>query len=180
MKRYSLFSFLVIIIFLSACAASVESEQKSWERNLKQIEELASKYPAYGELLVSEQEKAQKVMDEAKGISDEEKKIEKMKEANDIVEAQFIQDLVAIEYKIDGVQKQIDKAYEMKFSKSDLSKVESAIEDATETLLKAEEILDEGGSSVDVVSTPLRDITGELITAESNIKRYTKKKKKKK
>lgn len=180
MNKYYLFSFLAIVILLASCAASVESEQKSWERNIKQLEDLSSKYPAYGELLMSEQERAQKVMDEAKEISDEEKKIEKMKEANDIVEAQFIQDLAAIEYKIEGVQKQIDKAYEMKFSSSDLTKVESAIEDATETLLKAEDILDEGGSSVDVVSSPLRDITGELITVESNIKRYTKKKKKKK
>ena len=169
------FNVLISLLFLNACSSSVNSEQKRWERNLQQISNLKTKYPAFASLLAVKLEEAQKIADEAKGISDEKQKIEKIAQANQILEVQFVQDLVAIEYKIGNVQKEMDNLAKKKFSKSSLNKVREGIQKASGLLMEVKNHLRQGGSENQVAEF-LRKDTGELISMAGKMRTLAKSK----
>ena len=176
MKRLFL---LALVAIISYSCASVEGEIENWAENQKKVEELAGKYPSFASLLKSEAERAAKVKAEADGISDADKKLEKLEEANDIIYSQMARDLSAIQGKIDNVNKEIDKAMSMKFPSSKINSVNRALEGGRKTIGEAEAIIAAGGTDLASVSQKLRDVTGDLITAAGNISRLTKKPKKK-
>ena len=177
MKKLSVFFLMALVFF--ACS-SIEGEQEAWAKQVKKVKELSLTYPAFAQYLQFDLKKAEKVKAEADAISDENAKLEKLSEANEVLNSQLIRDLAAIQFKIDRVNKLIKQVSNKKFSSTEIQSVERAIEKGRNEVNKAERLLANGSTTTKDAETALRETTGNLISAAGAIQRYTKTKKKKK
>jgi rubrerythrin len=95
MKKIALFLVLILAIFAS-CKKTVESEKRSWDINLKETTELKFEYPSFTNVLNEQIKTAETAMNEALTISDEKLKIQKMADANNLLNAVFVRNLKEI------------------------------------------------------------------------------------
>lgn len=104
MKR-TLFLLLIIAITVSSCKKTVESEQKSWESNLRRANQLAVEFPNFAILIKEQIDIAQKIMNDSSAITDEKAKIDKMAEANVQIMKGFVRNLEDIKDKKASINK---------------------------------------------------------------------------
>jgi len=95
MKKIALF-IVLSLVFLASCKKTVESEKKSWDINLREANELKYEYPSFTNVINDQIKIAETAMNEALAIVDEKMKIEKMADANNLLNAAFIRNLKEI------------------------------------------------------------------------------------
>ncbi|KOY87258.1 hypothetical protein AD998_14855 [bacterium 336/3] len=174
MRKFS-FLFLVSLILLNACKSSVDSEQRTWKNNVQNLEKLKTQYPSLAKILDTKLQDAQKVYKEAEGISDEKQKMEKMGEANKVLDTQFIRDLSSVEYKIKSIEKEMEKISKKKFSKSSLSKVNDGMQKASSLISSVKNHLSQSADETTLAGILRTDI-GDLISMESKLRTLAKSK----
>ncbi|MCU0440186.1 MAG: hypothetical protein MUC49_20040 [Raineya sp.] len=173
--RKFIFLFVVGLLFLNACKSSVESEQRTWKNSVQNIEKLKTQYPSLAKILDVKLQDAQKIYKEAEGISDEKQKMDKMAEANKVLDNQFIRDLSSIEYKIKGIEKEMEKISKKKFSKASLSKINDGMQKASDLISSVKNHLSQSADETALAGI-LRTDVGDLISMESKLRTLAKSK----
>jgi hypothetical protein len=171
MKKWSL--ILVAFLFLvNACGPSVEGESKAWEENLKAMEKAKTDYPAFASEIDAKVTQAKALWDAAAGISNEEEKAKKMAEANNLLGAGCLGNLVDMNDKIKEVEDAIDKVESARKGKEgeDRTYAEDALLDANNAITAAKESFNNGRcADVERAFTKLGTVVTDLNTAVTKI-----------
>ena len=149
MRKLSIIFLALITFVVYSCAPSVEGESKSWDSNVKQLKKMQTDFPAYAEMIKAKLSEAEKVFKSAEGISDEEAKAEKMREANNILSTGCVGNLKNMLSKIDDVERKKSELRKAAKSNSDMNYAESVIDDAKSAIKKAEKVLNKKADDLD-------------------------------
>ncbi len=128
------FILLVAIIAINACGPTVESSNEDWTKNQDAISKLKTEYPVFATLIDKKLKEAKAVWKESEGISDEDKKLDKMVEANNILNSGTVGNLRNMKSKISSLKSKKDKLQRMDFNSY---KLESRTNDAFYSVKKA-------------------------------------------
>ena len=169
---------------LNACGPTLESSNEDWERNKKAMAQLKTDYAAFTPLIDQKLEEAQKAWDAAKGISDEEKKLDKMVEANQTLSGGSIGNLRSIKDKISGLKTKKESLMKLDVASYKLEdRTQDAFEAVKKAIKKAEKVMymtkdefsiDEAPGKLDRAFSGLTDaykeveIIIDLINKENN------------
>ena len=129
-----IFILLVTIIAINACGPTVESSNEDWTKNQEAIKKLKTEYPVFATLIDQKLEAAKAIWKESEGISDEDKKLDKMVEANRLLSSGTIGNLRNIKSKVSDLKSKKNSLLEMDFSSY---KLESRTDDAVDAVKKA-------------------------------------------
>ncbi len=135
-------ALMMVVGLFSSCAKTVEGQQNLWTSNINMLKQLSSEYRMFANDIAVQKQKAEAKWKEAEGISDEEKKIDKMSEANNLASNPF-KYLRDMKGKIKDAKETIKRAYrdrniDRRECDRKADRVEDAIEDAQECLMKGE------------------------------------------
>ncbi len=136
-------AFLIVFALFFAfigCKQTTESEGNAWKNNVESVKSLAIDYPNYKPFLEAQIKAAQKVMEAAKGISDEEKKIEKMSDANELINKGIVGELKKIKATTSDLKTTINSATGTKFGESE-STAKRILQEANDAILESQKIL---------------------------------------
>lgn len=148
-----IFGFIVLSIFLiNACGPTLESSQKSWNSNLKAIEKLKSEYPVFTPFIDQKLADAKKVWEQAQGISDEETKLDKMVEANNILSGGSIGNLRNMKSKMKELKREEENILKQQIDSTLIEKANTARRNARQAIEKAERLLAMSQSEFDINS----------------------------
>jgi hypothetical protein len=151
MKRF--LGFMVMSIFLiNACGPTLESSQKSWNSNLKAVEKLKSEYPVFTPFIEQKLSEAKKVWDEAQGISDEEAKLDKMVDANNILSGGSMGNLRSMKSKIKELKREEENILKQQIDSSLTEKANTARRNTQQAIRKAESVLSMSASEFDLAN----------------------------
>jgi len=107
---------LVAIIAINACGPTLESSKEAWTKNQDAVSKLKKEYPVFATLIDKKHEEAKSVWKEAEGISDENKKIEKMSSANSLLSSGVMGNLRNMKDKMSSLKSKKDKLQRMDFN----------------------------------------------------------------
>lgn len=149
MKKLSVLFIAFIALAIYSCSPSVEGETKSWDSNVQQLKKMKSDYPAYADMISTKMAEAEKIFKSAEGISDEDAKAEKMREANNILSTGCVGNLKNMLSKIDDVDRKKSELRKAAKTQSDMKYAESVIDDAKSAVKKAEKVLNKNAADLD-------------------------------
>ncbi len=109
MKRISLLLMFAVAVFFIACGPSVDGEKESWASNKKNLTKIKTDHSFYAKIIDEKIKEAEKIWKEAEGISDEDKKAEKMQKANDLLENGCVGNLNGMKGEISRVETKIEE-----------------------------------------------------------------------
>jgi hypothetical protein len=165
-------SLIIILIFtVSACKKTIESEQKSWERNKDRANQLTFQYPNFSQLIKEQVAAAELIMNEVSSITDEKAKISKMAEANAQIMKGFVRNLEDINSVKTDIRKKAIEAKGLKALYNEMAMINHAISASERTIMEADlRIKTEVKTRAEADS-----LTGLILTdlknAESNLDR---------
>ncbi len=180
-----LLSLLVIALFATyACGPSLESENENWTKNLDAMNSLKTEYPVYATFIDQKTAEAKKIWDEASSISNEEKKLDKMVAANDLLEDNTIGNLRNMKDKISSLKSKKESLLGMKTpnyqveqrAKNAFVTVENALRNADKViyLTNEEYRIEEVPGNIDRAWTSLKDAYKEVEIIIDNINKENK------
>ncbi len=142
-------------------------ETKNWDRNLEQLKKMQTDYPAYADMIKAKIGEAEKVYDEASSISDEDKKADKMRDANNILNQGCIGNLKNMNAKIDELKNKKKELKNMLQGRpeSDIEFAKLIIDDSKDAVKKAEKVLTKKAEKLD--SNPCIKIESAFKELES-------------
>ena len=151
MKKLKLLLIVTLLFTVYSCGPSVEGETKNWDRNLEQLKKMQTDYPAYADMIKTKISEAENVYDEATSISDEDKKADKMRDANNMLNQGCVGNLKNMNSKIEDIK---DKKKELKNMlqgrpESDIKYAELIIDDSKDAVKKAEKVLNKKAEKLD-------------------------------
>ena len=179
MKRLFLLFITVLFFTVYSCGPSIEGETKNWDRNIQQLEKMQKDYPAYADMIKAKIEEAENIYDKATGISDEEAKAKKMREANNLLNSGCIGNLKNMSSKIDDVKekkKELKKILKDK-SKSDIKYAELIMDDSKSAIKKAEKVLNKKAENLDAnpclkIESAYKDLEAAYKDIEETISNF--------
>ncbi len=147
------FILVAFLFLINACGPSIEGETKAWDKNVKAMATAKTDFPEFAETIDKKLVEAKALWEEAKGITEEEAKAEKMAAANNLLSGGCVGNLVGMKSKIKDVDRKIDEVSKLRKGKKGENKryAEDAIEDAEKAIKKAKKSL-KSGSCDDVES----------------------------
>lgn len=165
------------ILLLWACGPGVDSERKNWKKNKKDLNQFKSTYPAYASLINSKLAEADIVWNNAESISKEEKKAEKMADANRLLTTGCVGSLKNMKSQIRSVETKVKEvirkqAIAMKGKKF----ADEKIEDARDAVKSAEKVLASNKSCAKIQST-YKDLQNAVVDLNRAITRMSAKNK---
>lgn len=140
------------IFLINACGPTLESSQKSWNSNLKAVEKLKSEYPVFTPFIEQKLSEAKKVWDEAQGISDEEAKLDKMVDANNILSGGSMGNLRSMKSKIKELKREEENILKQQIDSSLTEKANTARRNTQQAIRKAESVLSMSASEFDLAN----------------------------
>jgi len=141
MKKFGLL-LAGLLLFIYACGPSVEGEKKAWEKTQSTVTQLKSQYPAYAQLIDAKYKLAQKAWEDAKSISDEDKKADKMAEANNYIRKGAVGTLNSLKSNLDNLHRQKDALMKkVAPAESFNNRINLAIQDANTAIDQGEKAL---------------------------------------
>jgi len=162
----------------------MEGQTKDWTQNKERAGELRVDHPNFKAALDVEQKKAEAIWEEAGKLSDEEKKAEKMKEANSDF-GDFLRRLGEVKSRTDSLEKNIIKLNGMTIPKSKsgertraLEKARLAVSEVTAEVGKLQPA--DGASARKAIDPHISRLLRANSDLEKTIKSMSPKKKKKK
>lgn len=165
---------IVVVFFVAACGANIEREQKKWTDNEQLKTDLSNKWPALKTVIDSNFAQAKKLMDEASALSDEGKKAEKMKAANERASA-LLNKLRQVRDRLDSTTKQLKKLASVKVPVTKAQKKLNIITQSTQTIAEINQMMNTSASTTEQDTINLAsNAISKLITTSGNIKRFEK------
>ena len=139
------------IVLIYACGPTLESSQKSWDNNLKAIEKLKAELPVFTLFIEQKLADAKKAWNEAKSISDEEARLNKMVEANNILSGGTLGNLRNMKNKIAEVKKKEGDILKQNIPDTNLlARADKARLNAQTAVQKAQDLLSISQAEFDV------------------------------
>jgi hypothetical protein len=141
MKKLS--TLLIISIFLiNACGPTLESSNDNWKDNQAAMVQLKSEFSVFAPLIDQKLEEAKKVWNAAQSISDEEKKLDKMVEANNILSSGAIGNLRNMKREISKLKSEKEGLMKLNANSYQLEeKATNATRTVKEAIANAEKVL---------------------------------------
>ncbi|MBN1251700.1 MAG: hypothetical protein JXR51_00785 [Bacteroidales bacterium] len=137
-----IYILLVALFALNSCGPTLESSKEDWTKNQEAITKLKAEYPVYATLIDQKLEAAKAIWTESEGISDEEKKVDKMEEANKLLSAGTVGNLRNIKQKVTDLKATKDKLLTMDFNSYKLeNRTEDAVDEVKKAIKKAEAVI---------------------------------------
>ncbi len=173
MKKISIILLLLLATF--ACKKTVEGETEDWQANKTRLKKLKASYPSFTNVLDKELQDAETKWKEAKNISKEADKIKKMAEANYTFNQGFVYELGSLETKLENLNRNSKElsssitAKNVKLNKNELKIVIDINDEAKETLLQVEKLLNKGAKSENSAYQSIKDANNNLRIAEQKI-----------
>ena len=169
MKKYSLVIILIALATFVSCKKSVEGENKQWEYAVKELNDLKITYRNFAPAIDLLIQKAEGIKKEADGISDEQKKIAKLSEANNVLSHEFVNDLKSFADK----KKQLnDNILKLETSPKDENLKQSAltvVSEARMLLRSIDEQLAANVSTVEDATSITRKVSGNFKQVSDNV-----------
>ena len=137
MKHRSLFLLLYLFTIIS-CNKAIDTEQKTWDINLKTASRLVSEYPNFGRVITEQIKSAEIVMDEAKKIPDERARLSRMADANAILRCFFIRNLDEIGPLMESIKTKSTELRGMKLAAEEITGANHALSAGEEALSATE------------------------------------------
>ena len=173
---------LTVLSFgLYTCGPSVEGESKAWTKNTEKLEKLAQQYPAFATDIEEQIAEAEKIYEQSKSATDEDKQAAKMREANDILNSGCVGNLKNTDDLIKSIQ---DKSEDLRkvrqgLPETDIRYADIVIKDAESSVNKMKEFLSEtskeySGNACDDLKSHYQNLEirfEDLKTAVTNLKR---------
>jgi DNA repair exonuclease SbcCD ATPase subunit len=174
------FTLILIAVFaLNACGPSLESENENWKRNVDAAAGLKAEYPVYKPLIEMKVGEATKLWDEAASISNEDQKLKKMVEANDILEKGCIGNLMNMKSKISDLKSKKESLMALKTPNYQLEqRAQNAFETVEDAIKKADKVIymvpddfnvDEASVKIDKAWNAINDAYKEVEIIIENI-----------
>ena len=167
-----IFILLVAIIAINACGPTVESSNEDWTKNQEAVNKLKTEYPVFVTLIDKKLEEAKAAWKAAEGISDEDKKLDKMVEANNILGSGTIGNLRNMKSEISSLKSRKDKLQRMDFNSYKLeNRTEDAIRSVKLAIDEAEKVInmtsekyamETAKTQIDMAFTSLKDAYKEV------------------
>jgi len=130
------------IFIINACGPTLESSNENWTKNQEAMTKLKADYAVFTPLIDQKLEDAKKVWDVAQGISNEEEKLDKMVEANNILSGGAIGNLRNMKSKISDLKTKKENLMKMKVSSYQLEeRTQEAFETVKKAIKKAEKVI---------------------------------------
>ncbi len=170
MKKIALLATALLFLTV-ACKKTVESETKTWARNLKNIEKLAYEYSNFKTSLQEVKKKAEVIMKSAEAITKEEDKLKKMEEANQAINALFVRNLGDIKSKIQSLKDKVVDARGLKMEMNERYSVKRAISDADRAIMDAQDKIQQSVDSIIQAETLTEMVISDLKSALSGLDR---------
>jgi hypothetical protein len=164
---------IVLAIFLAAaCGNTVEDQKTAWESNKTTVENYVSKYPYLAEKINAQYTKAKESMESANQISDEKKRIKAMKNANSICLDGAIEETRRFEREIESIKNRIASIKEGVKSSEFSQKTAFLLEEANNSLTKAEAAISSKYTSADSALTIFAKELRNLESLERGLDRH--------
>ena len=167
-----IYILLVALFALNSCGPTVESSNEDWAKNQEAMTKLKTEYPVFASLIDQKLEAAKAVWKESEGISDEEKKLDKMVEANRLLSGGSIGNLRNMKSKVSNLKSKKEKLLKMDFNSYKLeNRTEDAVDEVKKALKKADKVIymtpdeyniDEASGKIDKAFTKLTDAYKEI------------------
>jgi DNA repair exonuclease SbcCD ATPase subunit len=157
MKTKFTILFLIFAFVFGNCKPNSKSQIQQWESNQKEFAEATTTYPNFKALLDAKMNNAKAIWGEAEKLTNEEEKVQKMKEANEKLN-ELLNQFTQIKYKLEGILKSIDKIDDKKLN----SKKDKIRDDAIEEGQKAIALVKEKMSA----AAPTNDEEAVAVTKE--------------
>lgn len=158
-----------VLLFAGACKKSVEGETKSWDSNVQTVKTLMSKYPGFKTPLESALTSATKVMDDAKALTDEEAKIQKMSEANGILNSGWVSDLNKVDDWKKSLRDQVSKVNTGTLDEGDRIAADFAVKNADRALNSVDRTLQSGAQDEATAASVLKSLKSEIDAATKDL-----------
>jgi len=141
MRKLSI--LLIISIFtINACGPTLESSNDDWKSNQDAMVQLKSNYPVFTPLIDQKLDEAKTVWEASQGISDEEKKLDKMVEANSILSSGAIGSLRNMKSKISSLKSKKEGLMKLSANSYQLEeKASNATRTVKDAIVNAEKVL---------------------------------------
>lgn len=137
MKKIALFLILSLVLSLS-CKKTVESEKKSWDINLREANELKYEYPSFTNVINDQIKIAETAMNDALAVTDEKMKIQKMSDANSLLNATFVRNLKEIKSLKYSLRTKSTEARGLKVEYSEMMSTNQALADSERIVYDSE------------------------------------------
>ena len=176
MKILNLTLLIASLFLLIACGKpTAESATKSWEVNIKKVDELKLKYPNFKGALEETQTAATKEWSAAQTVEEEEAKIAAMVEANQTLRSNYIRKLGMLDQQMEDLKDQIAEASQTEgATTADLEAIKSAKNEANITLTRVEQMVMNTTVNTAAEAEPiLKEADKQLRKAEERIKKIT-------
>ena len=170
MKKIALF-LVLSIVFLASCKKTVESEKRSWDVNLREANELKYEYPSFTNVISEQIKIAETAMNETQTIADEKMKIQKMAEANGLLNITFIRNLKEIKSLKYGIRTKSTEARGLKFEYNEMMSSNQVIADGERAIYESDMKLKNVISNRTDADALSGLVLSDLKTAVSNLDR---------
>jgi len=168
--RTFLVTALGAALVLVACKHTVEGENKTWDSNVKRINELTAIYPGFAPALHEQQKRAEDAMSAAQAISNAEEAAKKMAEANSLAAQGFVSTLGQLDSRTRQLREKLITANGDATPGGDAA-ARIAADDAQRILRNIDDALKTGAPTADAASAMLGKMDRDLASANSNIDR---------
>lgn len=158
-----------------SCGPSVDGESKNWTNNLSSLKQLKTTYPAFATVIDEKILEATKIYEAASGISDEEKKADAMRNANNNLTTGCVGNLMNVETKFSELKKKQQelKALIPELTQSDIAYVEMVLEDLDRSIKKTKKVLKDKKKSSSICAD-FEEKYSDMISYEEDIDRAIK------
>jgi transcriptional regulator with GAF, ATPase, and Fis domain len=175
MKKTALILIVCLTIFAS-CKKTVESEKKSWDVNISVANQLIHEFPSFANAIREQIRAAETVMNQSQSISDEKMKIQKMADANVLLNSGFVGNLKEIKSLKQTVRTKTVEARGLKFEgysemMSSNQAISSAEKSVSEADIKLRGIVNTKADADALSSIVLTDLKGAVAGLDSVISR---------
>ena len=174
MKKLSLLLIMSLVLFAS-CKKSIESEKRAWDVNLREANEQKYEYPSFANVINEQIKTAETAMNETQTIADEKLKIQKMAEANSLLNITFMRNLKEIKTLKFGIRTKSSEARGLKFDYTEMMSSNQVIADGERTIYDSDTKLKSIVSSRADADALSNLVLSDLRTAVSNLDRIISK-----
>ncbi len=170
MKKIALL-LVLSFVFLASCKKTVESEKRSWDVNLREANELKYEYPAFANVITEQIKIAETAMNETQTVADEKMKIQKMAEANGLLNITFMRNLKEIKTLKYAIRTKSTEARGLKFEYNEMMSSNQVIADGERSIYESDMKLKNVISSRTDADALSGLVLSDLRTAASNLDR---------
>ncbi len=137
MKNTALLLVLALL-FAAGCKKTVESEKRLWDASLREANELKYEYPTFTNVISEQIKAAETSMNQLQSISDEKLKIQKMSEANALLNSGFFRNLKEIKSLKHSIRTKTTDVRGLKLDLNELTSANQTISNSERSVFDAE------------------------------------------